>query len=121
MHWSLGGCSTGSEAWSGSGCYFSGTLNAGYLGDLVATSPTTAFIAGGRNDVLVTRDGGRTWAQTAPPIGDMDSGTGPLCFADPDHGWAVAGAFNAGPANALWSTTDGGRTWTAVWRSVTKG
>lgn len=121
VHWTPEHCPTESKPPTFPTCYFSGEMNAGYLGSLVATSSTTAFLAGGRNNVLVTRDGGKTWNQTTPQIGDMDNGSGPLFFANRTDGWVISGASNTGVANALWRTTNGGSTWSEVWSAGSIG
>lgn len=121
IHWTPEHCPANTNPASFPTCYFSGTMDLGYLGGLAATSSTTAFLAGGRNDVLVTRDGGQTWSQTNPPIGDMDSGTGPLFFANPADGWVITGASSSGVANGLWRTIDGGKTWSQVWSVGSNG
>lgn len=121
VHWTPEHCPSHASPPTFPTCYFSGEMNAGYLGSLVATSSTTAFLAGGRNNVLVTRDGGKTWSQTNPKIGDMDNGTGPLFFANPTDGWVIFAASNSGAANALWRTTNGGRTWSEVWSAGSPG
>jgi photosystem II stability/assembly factor-like uncharacterized protein len=112
--WRAVQCSAATNMGSLPGCYFSNAMDSGYLGDLVAASSTTAFADGGRNDVLVTRDGGTTWSETNPVIGDMDSGTGGLFFANADDGWVISGATGTGN-EGLWKTTDGGNTWTPAW------
>lgn len=112
--WTAVQCPANTNPASFPGCYFSNTMNGGYLGDLAATSSITAFADGGRNDVLVTRDGGTTWSETNPVIGDMDSGTTGLFFANSEDGWVISGATPT--ANeGLWRTTDGGSTWSPAW------
>ena len=94
-------------------CLTTNGLTSGYLGALVAVSSTTAFIAGGRNFVESTHDGGETWALTKPVIGDGDRTTGGLFFANTQDGWAISGVDN--PTSVLSSTTDGGISWSQVW------
>jgi len=112
--WTAVHCLANTNPASFPSCYFSNTMNGGYLGDLAATSSLTAFVDGGRNDVLVTRDGGRTWSQTTPVIGDMDSGTTGLFFANAEAGWVISGATGT-TDEGLWRTTDGGDTWSPAW------
>ena len=64
--------------------------------------------------MLVTRNGGTTWSEANPVIGDMDSGTTGLFFANAEDGWVISGA--TGTANeGLWRTTDGGNAWSPAW------
>jgi len=92
-------------------------MNGGYLGGLAAVSATTAFADGGRNDVLFTRNGGTMWSETNPVIGDMDSGTTGLLFANAEDGWVISGA--TGTTNeGLWRTTNGGNNWTTAWTAA---
>lgn len=112
--WTAVQCPANTNPASIPGCYFSNTMDGGYLGDLVAISSTTAFADGGRNDVLVTRDGGTTWSETNPVIGDMDSGTTGLFFANVEDGWVISGATSTNN-EGLWRTTDGGSTWSPAW------
>ncbi len=112
LAWKVVQCPASSSPFPG--CYFSNTPNGGYLGDLAGASSTTAFADGGRNDVLVTRDGGATWSWTNPVIGDMDSGTTGLFFANAEDGWVISGA-TATANEGLWRTTDSGNDWSRAW------
>ena len=111
----------GGVSWTAVQCLFSSNLagcpSGGYLGDLAATSSTTAFVDGGRNDVFASRDGGTTWSETNPVIGDMDSGTAGVFFANVEDGWVISGA-TATANEGLWETTDGGSTWSAAWTAA---
>lgn len=59
-----------------------------------------------------TRDGGLTWAATAP-VKSKVSSVGQLVwdFVDPSHGWATDGV-------TLFATTDGGQTWKTLTPAV---
>lgn len=73
---------------------------------LVVVDENTAWMTQDREDDLVTRDGGRTWAGAALPqtvFGGGGGGEG-LTFSDPLHGWIFASA-------GVWHTTDGGLHW----------
>jgi photosystem II stability/assembly factor-like uncharacterized protein len=111
--WVQGPCAVGLPIQRFLECLGSAHMFAGYLGDLVALSDTTAFIDGGRNFLQVSHDGGVTWSRTNPVIGDGDLGVGGLYFANPNTGWVIYGVEN--PAATLWHTTDGGSTWREVW------
>jgi photosystem II stability/assembly factor-like uncharacterized protein len=59
------------------------------------------WVAGDRDPVLVTSDGGQSWtSQAAAPTWLED-----MTFVDSMHGWAVGGA-------RVFSTADGGQSWT---------
>lgn len=76
----------------------------GTLTDLVAVSDTVAYVTAQQPAaLLVTRDGGRTWAP-APGAGRGGYGYANLDAPDPAHVWAM------GDAGILWRTTDGA-TW----------
>jgi photosystem II stability/assembly factor-like uncharacterized protein len=79
---------------------------------MAALSGTTGFLDGDRSPVIVTRDGGKTWALTNPLIGDVNGSAG-LFFANEQDGWVISETYgNGGP---LWRTTDGGGQWSQVW------
>jgi hypothetical protein len=75
----------------------------GYATRLVVSAPDRAWLPLGRATLMGTLDGGSTWNAAFPMQGD--GGTGPVAFADPQHGWALA-------ATHLFQTTDGGAHWT---------
>lgn len=66
--------------------------------DLV--SPAQAVATDGEG-LLVSRDGGRTWDRTGPPLPFAD-----LDFVREDEGWAAG-------MGQIWHTRDGGKTWEA--------
>jgi len=93
-------------------CAEANGLGIGYLGGMAALSGTTGFLDGDRSPVIVTRDGGKTWALTNPLIGDVNGSAG-LFFANEQDGWVISETYgNGGP---LWRTTDGGGQWSQVW------
>jgi photosystem II stability/assembly factor-like uncharacterized protein len=77
---------------------------AGTVTDLIALSASTAYLTTQQPAaLLVTRDGGATWAP-APGSARAGYGYGNLDVADATHAWAM------GDAGILWRTTDG-TTW----------
>jgi BNR/Asp-box repeat len=111
----------GGETWSldnpcpgSSGqCIISSPLDNGYLGQVDATSASTAYLIGDRSDLLVTHDGGAQWGET--PVSDGAGGPTQVIFFNPADGVALAYAFLS---IAIWHTSDGGINWTAVIPSV---
>jgi photosystem II stability/assembly factor-like uncharacterized protein len=74
--------------------------NSGWLGGVPALDDD-APSENGPSDLLVTNDGGKTWAaQRRLPIGVKD-----MQFIDKTNGWLV------GQKGAIYKTNDGGRTW----------
>ena len=83
------------------------------------TSPSGVVIAGGcsacgagTTNVMITRNGGRTWLaaypKSVPPVLDNSEPIA-IDFLDSRNGWLLVGAFSASPR--ILRTTDGGRTW----------
>ena len=83
-------------------------LSSGYLGDIDAVSDSTVFLAGPRSPLLVTRDGGSTWAPAAPTIEDGADYTSSVTFFNPSLGVVLG---NDGTRDTIWSTFDGGLLW----------
>ena len=83
----------------------------GYLSDLAALSPTTAFYVGGRSSLTYTRDGGRSW-RVEPGFSGDASGTSEVTFTNASDGWALDEGF--GGHAVLWRTRDGGTHWTEL-------
>lgn len=87
---------------------------------LAAASSTTAVIgalAGGRNALYLTTDGGRTFQRTGPTLTSEAGVWAFVGFTDATHGAAIATTSSAtgNPAgSALYRTIDGGHTWFAV-------
>jgi photosystem II stability/assembly factor-like uncharacterized protein len=76
-----------------------------------------------RDSILITRDGGVSWAEVQNPCHlvqpnlGSDFYGGPLDFADATHGWIGCTSRNAGggtAAKTLYRTLDGGFTWQLV-------
>ncbi len=95
---------------SGSGSLNCATspLASGYLGEIDAVSDSTVFLAGPRSPLLVTRDGGTTWAPAAPTIEDGADYTSSVTFFNPSVGVVLG---NDGLRDTIWSTSDGGLLW----------
>ncbi|WP_229922757.1 WD40/YVTN/BNR-like repeat-containing protein [Streptomyces morookaense] len=82
---------------------------------LAAVSRSTAWVAGTKGTVLLTRDGGRRWRTVSPP------GAGGLEFRDVkafDARHAVVLAIGEGEASRILRTDDAGRTWTEAFRNT---
>ncbi|MFI9202116.1 WD40/YVTN/BNR-like repeat-containing protein [Streptomyces sp. NPDC053048] len=82
---------------------------------LAAVGRTTAWLAGTKGTVLLTRDGGRTWRDVSPP------GAAGLEFRDVeafDARHAVVLAIGEGEASRILRTDDGGTTWTETFRNT---
>jgi photosystem II stability/assembly factor-like uncharacterized protein len=60
--------------------------------------------------LMVTHDGGATWAAHRLPAAELQAG-----FVDRDHGWMVgAGPGGDAETRSLYTTHDGGATWSTV-------
>ncbi|PSJ27272.1 oxidoreductase [Streptosporangium nondiastaticum] len=82
---------------------------------LAAVSRTTAWAAGTKGTVLLTRDRGHSWRNVSPP------GAGTLEFRDVeafDARRAVVLAIGEGEASRVFRTDDGGTTWTETFRNA---
>ncbi|MEU1816335.1 oxidoreductase [Streptomyces roseifaciens] len=82
---------------------------------LAAVSRSTAWAAGTKGTVLLTRDGGRSWRNVSPP------GAGALEFRDVeafDGRRAVVLAIGEGEASRVFRTDDAGSTWTETFRNT---
>ena len=83
-------------------------LASGYLGEIDAVSDSTVFLAGPRSPFLVTRDGGRNWAQVTATSEDGADYTSSVTFFNPSVGVVLG---NDGLRDTIWSTSDGGLLW----------
>lgn len=82
---------------------------------LAAVGRSTAWVAGTKGTVLLTRDGGRRWRDVSPP------GAGELEFRDVaafDARHAVVLAIGEGEASRIYRTDDGGASWTQAFRNT---
>ncbi|WP_374223799.1 WD40/YVTN/BNR-like repeat-containing protein [Streptomyces sp. ISL-11] len=82
---------------------------------LAAVSRSTAWVAGTKGTVLLTRDGGRNWRNVSPP------GAAGLEFRDVeafDARRAVVLAIGEGDASRVLRTDDGGATWKETFRNA---
>lgn len=82
---------------------------------LAAVSRSTAWVAGTKGTVLLTRDGGGHWRDVSPP------GAGALEFRDVeafDARHAVVLAIGEGEASRIFRTADGGAHWAESFRNT---
>ncbi len=93
-------------------CIASSPLEDGYLGQVDATTASTAYVFGNRSDLLVTHDGGARWEET--PVNDGAGGPSQVVFFNPSDGVAIAYSSLSSLSIAIWHTGDGGNTWTAI-------
>lgn len=99
-------------------------LNLGYLGQIAAPAGRTVFLAGPRSSLLVTRDGGRTWRQVRPLIGDSGGGADQVAFfgrtgrAPGRDGLVFGYDARHGERPAIWHTADGGARWQVVYPAI---
>jgi photosystem II stability/assembly factor-like uncharacterized protein len=89
------------------------TLSQGYLGEVAATSASTAFVVGDRSPLLLTRDSGASW-RALPDVGDVNGEPAQVAFFDPADGLVLGRANTNVAAITIWHTADGGRNWTAL-------
>ena len=93
---------------SSSSCEVDPPLTSGYLGEIDAVTADTVFLAGGRTPLLVTHNGGASWATVEPQIGDD---TIRVIFFNESDGIVVGYDPQNNEGATIWSTTDGGVTW----------
>ncbi len=94
-------------------CSTTGPLPAGYLGEIDAVTGATVYLLGGRSPLLVTHDGGVTWAEAAAPIGDEPGGYQNVIFFNESDGIVLGDNGQTG-VTTIWSTSNGGATWQSV-------
>jgi photosystem II stability/assembly factor-like uncharacterized protein len=83
----------------------------GYLGTISATPAGAIFASGGRSDVYISRDGGRTW-HVSPGLRRPDSGDGlAATMITGSEGYVPQASIYH---RQIWFTYDAGRHWTPV-------
>jgi Photosynthesis system II assembly factor YCF48 len=92
-------------------------LSQGYLGEVDATSASTAYVIGDRSALLVTRDGGSSWTALGD-VGDANGEPAQVAFFGASDGLVLGRANTVTAAVTIWDTSDGGRSWTAVVPSI---
>ena len=85
--------------------------SSGYLTQASATARGTIFLSGGRSDVYISRNGGRTW-QTSRSLRSADIGDGLAATAVTSREAFVLQASLY--AKQIWFSYDDGRTWSPV-------
>jgi photosystem II stability/assembly factor-like uncharacterized protein len=95
-------------------CATAPPLVAGYLGEIDAVTADTVYLVGGRSSLLVTHNGGATWAVVETTIGDTSDGTQNVIFFNPSDGVVLGEDGQNDDVVTIWSTSDGGATWQAV-------
>ena len=93
------------------GCGRGVPLDFGYLAQIDAVSPGTAFLVGDRSSLLVTTDGGSRWRAIRPLIGDSGGGTFGAIFVNRRDGFVLGDDAGHDEMPAIWRTTDGGTRW----------
>jgi photosystem II stability/assembly factor-like uncharacterized protein len=93
-------------AWAAAGWTAQSSGTASALSAVACTSPLDGWAVGAAGTILVTSDGGETWAAPTTPVPTTHDLSG-VAFADAGHGWAV------GAAGTILVTSDGGETWAA--------
>lgn len=78
------------------------------LNKVLFTNDRVGWVSAGRNTLLKTVDGGRTWSVLRTNLTEPTSEISGIWFTNENHGWAV-GSTDRRPA--VWSTHDGGSTW----------
>lgn len=86
-------------------------LSYGYLGNVAATSSSTALVVGGRSPLLTTRDGGASWT-ASKTIGDVNGSPAQVVFFGAANGVVLGRENTASSPIAIWHTADGGLRWT---------
>lgn len=83
--------------------------SAGYLDDLLATTPDTGFLGVGRGTLLSTQDGGQSWMPAIPisKANPTDTSGWRIVFVDTQNGWAALGQL-------VFRTSDGGKSWEII-------
>jgi hypothetical protein len=114
---SLNGGRTWTQAESCGIGHCGGDLGAGYLGEIAALDARTVYLVGYRSPLLVTHDGGATWAMVKAVAAGSDAGTYQVLFFNRRSG-LVLGVDDKPPYHpqqpTIWRTHDGGARWTAV-------
>jgi photosystem II stability/assembly factor-like uncharacterized protein len=84
----------------------------GHVAQVWAISPSKAYISQCRGPVIVTTDGGATWAAAGEFQISGERCISPVVFAHEQHGYA--GDTKPDGATRIWRTADAGRSWQPV-------
>ena len=79
------------------------------LNRVMFVNDRVGWVCAGRNTLLKTGDGGRTWSVLNTNVSGSSIDLSGVWFVDENRGWA-AGAISHEPT--IWGTTDGGMSWT---------
>jgi photosystem II stability/assembly factor-like uncharacterized protein len=96
-----------------------GALDFGYLGAVNARSAVTAYLAGGRSPLLITRDGGRAWSVVQAVTAGSDGGTVSVQFVSPRVGFVLGDDSSDNELPTIWLTLDSGVHWSALHPKIT--
>jgi photosystem II stability/assembly factor-like uncharacterized protein len=94
-------------------------LYAGYLGQIAAADARTAFLAGPRSSLMVTRDGSSRWAMVRPQIGGDAGGTSQVIVFSRSDAVVLGDGDDYSERPVIWRTSDGGQHWTVTVPQVT--
>lgn len=94
-------------------CLHSPLVN-GYLGELVVPISTRIVLVGSRSPLLVSSNGGTSWAPSPSVAADCRGGTLQIHFLNSQVGFLLGDDANLGEDPVVWRTSDGGSSWTTV-------
>jgi hypothetical protein len=98
----------------------SGSDVEGYVSEIDAVSASTIYQVGGRSDLVVTHDGGRTWLDVPAIDTAAGGGTSQVIFFSTRDGMVLGQGYRDPDfLPEIWETTDGGAHWTTRFPTAT--